>query len=168
MITKPRPTSPNCSRPALIGEAEDLARGIRHLSVVTGEFETADDVQRVEQLTAVAWGGCDDARMTHSRGGNDYVTSFIEGPAADAFVDDFVALAESSTPGGGRPSAHHTLLRLAPVPRGAGCITGRSRDDLTNITEADPRCLPLGEVIRYSPRLSAAAVPHTWRTSSRR
>jgi hypothetical protein len=72
---------------------------VRHLSVVTGEFETADDVQRVEQLTAAAWRGRDDARMTHSRGGNDYVTFFIEGPAADAFVDDLVALAESLNPG---------------------------------------------------------------------
>jgi hypothetical protein len=41
---------------ALIGEAEDLARGVRHLSVVTGDFETADDVARVEELTAAGAG----------------------------------------------------------------------------------------------------------------
>ena len=49
---------------ALIAEAEDLACGVRHLSVATGELETADDVDRVEQLTAAAWRGRDGARIS--------------------------------------------------------------------------------------------------------
>ncbi len=82
---------------ALIAEAEDLARGIRHLSVATGEFETAEDV--VEQLTAAAWRGRDGARMRASRGGNDYVTFVIQGASADQFVDELAALAEALNPG---------------------------------------------------------------------
>jgi hypothetical protein len=46
---------------ALIAEAQDLARGVRHLSVVTGELETGDDVARIDQLTAAAWQGRDGA-----------------------------------------------------------------------------------------------------------
>ena len=84
---------------ALIAEAEDLAHGVRHLSVVTGELETADDVTRIEQLTAAAWRGRDGARMRTSRGGSDYVTLFIEGAAADQFVDELAALAEALNPG---------------------------------------------------------------------
>jgi hypothetical protein len=84
---------------ALIAEAEDLARGVRHLSVVTGELETGDDVARIEQLTAAAWQGRDGARMRTYRGGGDYVTFFIAGVAADQFVEELAALAEALNPG---------------------------------------------------------------------
>lgn len=84
---------------ALVAEAQDAAHGKRHLSVVTGDLETRDDVARVEQLTAAAWAGCDGARMTATRGGSDYVTLVIEGPSAGQFVDELAALAEELNPG---------------------------------------------------------------------
>ncbi|OCB23525.1 MULTISPECIES: hypothetical protein [Mycobacterium] len=83
----------------LVAEAEDAAHGKRHLSVVTGDLETSDDVARVEQLTATAWAGRDGAHMTASRGGSDYVTLVIEGPCAAQFVDELAALAEELNPG---------------------------------------------------------------------
>lgn len=84
---------------SLVAEAEDLAQGRRHLSVATGDLETADDVARVEQLTSRAWQGRDGARVSASRGGNDYVTLVIDGPSAEQFVDELAALAESLNPG---------------------------------------------------------------------
>lgn len=84
---------------ALVAEAEDLARGIRHLSVATGDLETDEDVARIERLTAVAWQGRDGAHVRASRGGSDYITLVIEGPAAEQFVDELAALAEELNPG---------------------------------------------------------------------
>lgn len=84
---------------ALLAEAEDLTHGIRHLSITTGQLETAEDVDRVEQLTAAAWRGRDGARMRASRGGSDYLTFVIEGEAAEQFVDELAALAEILNPG---------------------------------------------------------------------
>ncbi|ORX21141.1 hypothetical protein [Mycobacterium xenopi] len=84
---------------ALIAEAEDLAHGVRHLTVVTGDLETADDVARLDRLTAAAWQGREGARMITYRGGNDYVIFFIDGAAAELFVDDLAALAETLDPG---------------------------------------------------------------------
>lgn len=93
---------------ALVAEAEELAAGVRHLSVVTGELETGEDVDRLEQLTAAAWRGRDGARTVRCRGGSDYVTFHIEGRTADEFVDELAALAASLNPGWWRatPSAH--------------------------------------------------------------
>ncbi|MEY8019116.1 hypothetical protein [Mycobacterium servetii] len=84
---------------ALVDEAEDLAAGIRHLSVVTGDLESDDDVRRLEQLDAAARCGRDGARLTRSRGGNDYVTYYIAGPAADQFVEDLAERAKTLNPG---------------------------------------------------------------------
>lgn len=88
-------------RPGSAVEAylEDAAHGKRHLSVVTGDLETSEDVARVEQLTAVAWAGREGARMTASRGGSDYVTLVIDGPSAGQFVDELAALAIELNPG---------------------------------------------------------------------
>lgn len=83
----------------LVAEAEDAAHGKRHLSVVTGNLETSDDVARVEQLTATAWAGREGAHMTASPGGSDYLTLVIEGPCAAQFVDELAALAEELNPG---------------------------------------------------------------------
>lgn len=83
----------------LVAEAEDAAHGKRHLSVVTGDLETGDDVARIEQLTATAWAGREGAQMTSSRGGSDYVALVIEGPSAAQFVDELAALAEELNPG---------------------------------------------------------------------
>ncbi|GAB4973416.1 MULTISPECIES: hypothetical protein [Mycobacterium] len=84
---------------ALVAEAEDLAAGMRHLSVVTGDLESEDDVRRLEQLTTAAWRGRDGARLTRSGGGNDYVTFYVDGPTADRFVEDLARLAETLNPG---------------------------------------------------------------------
>lgn len=84
---------------ALVAEAEDLAGGIRHLSVVTGDLESDGDVRRLEQLGTAARRGRDGARLARSSGGNDYVTYYIEGPAADQFVTDLAVLAEGLNPG---------------------------------------------------------------------
>ena len=84
---------------ALVAEAQDLASGIRHLSIVTGDLESDDDVRRVEQLTAAAANGRDGARLARSQGGNDHVTFYVEGPEADCFVDELAALAGTLNPG---------------------------------------------------------------------
>jgi hypothetical protein len=84
---------------ALVAEAEDLAVGIRHLSVVTGDLESDADVRRLQQLTAAAVRGREGARLARSCGGNDYVTFYIQGPAADQFVNDLAVAAETLNPG---------------------------------------------------------------------
>ena len=40
-------------RAALIAEAEDLAHGLHHLSIATGDPETDDDINRITQLAGV-------------------------------------------------------------------------------------------------------------------
>ena len=84
---------------ALVAEAEDLVNGIRHLSIATGDLESDDDVRRLEQLTTAAGRGRDGARLARYRGGSDYITYFVEGPAADLFVNDLAVLAEILNPG---------------------------------------------------------------------
>lgn len=84
---------------ALIAEAEDLTHGARHLTIVTGQLETAEDVDRVEQLTATAWRGRPGAQMRRSLGGSDYVTFVIEGEQAERFVDELATLAATLNPG---------------------------------------------------------------------
>jgi hypothetical protein len=87
------------ARSSLIAEAEDLARGVRHLSIATGDPETDDDVARINQLTNAAWEGRDTTKATSIRGGNDYMTVRVEGPAADAVVDELALLAQALDPG---------------------------------------------------------------------
>ena len=84
---------------SLLAEAEDLTRGVRYLSVATGDPETDDELARINALTAAAWTAAPDAETTSIRGGSDYLTIRVEGPAADAFVEDLAALAERLDPG---------------------------------------------------------------------
>lgn len=84
---------------ALVAEAEDLAAGVRHLSVATGDLESEDDVQRLNQLTEAANRGSDGARLIRTRGGSDYVTFYVEGSSAENFVKELAELAESLNPG---------------------------------------------------------------------
>lgn len=84
---------------ALIAEAEDLTHGVHHLTVVTGQLETSEDVDRVEQLTATAWRGRTGAQMRRALGGSDYLTFVIEGEQAERFVDELGALAATLNPG---------------------------------------------------------------------
>lgn len=84
---------------ALIAEAEDLTHGVHHLSIVTGQLETSEDVDRVEQLTATAWRGRAGAQMRRSLGGSDYLTFVIDGENAEQFVDELAALAATLNPG---------------------------------------------------------------------
>ncbi|MCV6992103.1 hypothetical protein H7I87_03125 [Mycobacterium timonense] len=64
---------------SLVAEAEDLTRGVRYLSVATGDPETDDDLARVNTLTAAAWTPRPGAATTSIRGGNDYLTIRVEG-----------------------------------------------------------------------------------------
>lgn len=84
---------------ALLSEAEDLTRGVRYLSVTTGDPETDDELSRINAFTAAAWRGRGAARTTSIRGGNDHLTLRIEGEGAAAFVDELVGLAEAVNPG---------------------------------------------------------------------
>jgi hypothetical protein len=84
---------------ALVAEAEDLTRGVRYLSVATGDPETDDELARINTLTDTAWIPQPDAATTSIRGGNDYLTIRIEGPGADAFVEQLAALAQRLNPG---------------------------------------------------------------------
>lgn len=84
---------------SLVAEAEDLLRGVRYLSIATGDPETDDDLARVNALTSAAWTPRADAATTAIRGGNDYLTIRVEGAAADAFVDDLAELAQRLNPG---------------------------------------------------------------------
>lgn len=84
---------------SLLAEAEDLTRGVRYLSIATGDPETDDDLARINALTAAAWTPAPDAATTSIRGGSDYLTIRVEGPAADSFVDDLATLAQRLDPG---------------------------------------------------------------------
>ena len=101
---------------ALVQEADNLACGIRHLTVVTGQLERPHDIALVEKLTAAAQRGDTDTRMRTYYTGNDHLTFEIEpvrgldAPvgAADDFVDFLAALAASLNPGGWRiTDSHH-------------------------------------------------------------
>lgn len=84
---------------SLVAEAEDLTRGVRYLSVATGDPETDDDLARINTLTAAVWAPRPNAATTSIRGGNDYLTIRVEGPDADTFVDDLAELAQTISPG---------------------------------------------------------------------
>lgn len=84
---------------SLLAEAEDLTRGVRYLSVATGDPETDDELARINALTAAAWTAAPGAETTSIRGGSDYLTIRVEGPAAVSFVEDLAALAERLDPG---------------------------------------------------------------------
>lgn len=84
---------------SLLAEAEDLTRGVRYLSIATGDPETDDDLARINTLTGAAWAPRPDAATTSIRGGNDYLTIRIEGHDAEAFVDDLAELAQTINPG---------------------------------------------------------------------
>lgn len=84
---------------SLVAEAEDLTRGVRYLSVATGDPETDDDLARINTLTAAAWTPRPNAATTSIRGGNDYLTIRVEGSDAEAFVDDLAELAQTINPG---------------------------------------------------------------------
>ncbi|AQA06969.1 hypothetical protein ACORG1_34260 (plasmid) [Mycobacterium sp. TJFP1] len=84
---------------SLLSEAEDLTRGVRHLSIATGDPETDDDLARINALTTAARDDRTDAKTTAIRGGSDYLTIRIEGAGAEAFVEDLAALAHRLDPG---------------------------------------------------------------------
>ncbi|MEU0497960.1 hypothetical protein [Mycobacterium sp. NPDC006124] len=84
---------------SLLAEAEDLTRGVRYLSVATGDPETDDELARINALTAAAWTAAPDAETTSIRGGSDYLTIRVEGPAADSFIEVLATLAERLDPG---------------------------------------------------------------------
>lgn len=84
---------------SLLAEAEDLTHGVRYLSVATGDPETDDELARINALTAAAWTPAPDAATTSIRGGNDYLTIRVEGPAADSFVEDLATIAHRLDPG---------------------------------------------------------------------
>lgn len=84
---------------SLLSEAEDLTRGVRHLSIATGDPETDDELARINALTAAARTARTDAATTAIRGGSDYLTIRIEGAGAEAFVEDLAALAHRLDPG---------------------------------------------------------------------
>lgn len=83
---------------ALLGEAEAVMRGKRHLTIEHGYPETDDETARLEQLRTVAWRGADGARTRCIGGGGDYTTITVEGPSAEAFVDQLTALATALGP----------------------------------------------------------------------
>lgn len=84
---------------SVVAEAEDLTRGVRHLSIATGDPETDDELARVNALTDAAWTARADAATTSIRGGGDYLTIRVEGAGAEAFVEDLAALAHRLDPG---------------------------------------------------------------------
>lgn len=84
---------------ALITEAEEAAHGVRYLTVATGDTETAEDLERLQQLTAAAWRGRAGARTTQAGGGSDHLTFRVEGPTADGLVEELAALARQLDPG---------------------------------------------------------------------
>lgn len=108
-----RPAAPRMNQPAeertglleqlaaasLVAEAEDLTRGVRYLSIATGDPETDDELTRINALTAAARTPRPGAATTSIRGGSDYLTIRVEGPTADAFLDDLTALAHRLDPG---------------------------------------------------------------------
>lgn len=94
---------------ALLSEAIDLALGIRHLTITTGDIQTAADAALIEQLSAAARRGHPKARLKTCRSGNGYMTFYLEPiagqgapSAADDFVESLAALAEQLNPSGWR------------------------------------------------------------------
>jgi hypothetical protein len=94
---------------ALLSEAIDLALGIRHLTIITGDVETAAGVALIEQLSAAARRGHPKARLKTCRSGDGYIAFYLEPiegqhapSAADDFVESLAALAEQLNPTGWR------------------------------------------------------------------
>ncbi|MEX7472193.1 hypothetical protein AB4Z39_21045 [Mycobacterium adipatum] len=94
---------------SLLSEAEDLTRGVRHLSIATGDPESDDDLARINALTTAARTDRNDAATKAIRGGNDYLTIRIEGVGAEAFVEDLATLAHRLNPG-------HWRISRSPHP----------------------------------------------------
>ena len=100
-------------------EAAELAAGCRHLSVIHGDLERAEDWDLLERLLAAIRDACA-GRRWHRTGSNDRLTLTVGPPNADRVVAGLAELAreiaEEAAAGGG----YRRQVALLKYPRERG------------------------------------------------
>lgn len=84
----------------IIAEAEELARGRRHLTVVHGAPATIADSQMLDAFYDGVFAVADMAEWSRVRGTEAFVTVTLGGFDAEQLLLDIVELAHRSNPGG--------------------------------------------------------------------
>lgn len=83
----------------LVAEAQDAAHGIHWVTIEHGDPETDDDIALLRQLHDLAWSAPSDEATVSTRGGNDYWSVRVGGPAAVRLIDQIATLANQLNPG---------------------------------------------------------------------
>jgi len=96
-----------CEQRRLLAEAEESAVGYRHLTIVHGDLESPEDVERFNTLHEVFWNHPAGSNR-RTQGGNDYSTFVVGPPDADQVIEAVATLAHQLDPGWWQitPSTH--------------------------------------------------------------
>ena len=84
----------------LVCEAEEIAVGRRHLTIVHGTPCDLDESRQLDRFYDVVSGITSRAEWARVRGGDEYVTITIGGPSADELLSSVAAAADRVNPGG--------------------------------------------------------------------
>lgn len=84
----------------IIVEAEELALGRRHLTIVHGQPRTLVDSGTLDEFYDAVFEIAGTAEWSRVRGTADYVTVAVAGPHADELLLDIAEIAHRANPGG--------------------------------------------------------------------
>lgn len=94
----------------LVCEAEELAHGRRHLTIVHGDPDTPAAARHLTTFYDTLRVLASDAEWVRVRGTADYVTITIGGHNAEARINELLATAHTANPG------HWTISRTPSAP----------------------------------------------------
>lgn len=83
----------------IVAEAEELALGRRHLTIVHGAPETLLESEALDAFYDRLFELIDSAEWSRVRGNDEFVTVTLGGPDADGVLLDVVELAHCASPG---------------------------------------------------------------------
>lgn len=84
----------------IIVEAEELALGRRHLTVVHGWPDTLSDSETLDEFYDAVFEIAGAAEWSRVRGTQDHITVTVSGPLADVLLMDVTEIAHRVNPGG--------------------------------------------------------------------
>ena len=84
----------------IIVEAEELALGRRHLTIVHGQPRTLVDSESLDEFYDAVFEIAGTAEWSRVRGTEDHVTVAVAGPHADELLLDIAEIAHRANPGG--------------------------------------------------------------------
>ena len=83
----------------VVAEAHELARGVRHVSVVHGDPPTVREVEQLDTFLAQVASISDAAGWSRRRGDSEHIIVAVSGADAEERIGQIAGLAEFSNPG---------------------------------------------------------------------